>query len=529
MHRRSFIKLIGLILSIFNVRIFGYDGSNTEKISFKHGVASGDPTKNKIILWTKITKSTKKTINVNWQVSDNKNFSNLINSGSAKSYSYNDFSVKVDAKIPNKYCGSEIYYRFYVNTSFSVTGTTKTLPKKDPNNFNMAICSCSNYPGGFFNAYKEIANDNNIDMVLHLGDYLYEYDKDGYASEDSKSMNRVVEPEHEIVTLDDYRKRHALYKTDEDLQLLHSKKAMVAVWDDHEFTNDSWKYGAENHSVDEGSFSLRKANAVKAYYEWMPIRESKAKLKIWRKFEIGTLFQLFMLDTRSIYRDKQLDLDNYINDDKFEVSRFKKDLLKKRDLVGKEQFQWLNENVDNKFKWSIIGQQVLVAPTVLPEIFLKIDKSKIPEYLHKYFKIAGMNIPYNTDSWDGYPKEREKLYKILSKSQSNVVLTGDTHNSWISNLYNQNNEFIAVEIATPAISSPNTVDTFGSITKDIDDDFVKNNKHLKWANGLNKGYVKLTITRDNIKAKFLYVSTVKSKDYYLIDKNQFIVQHKRPI
>ena len=236
-----------------------------------------------------------------------------------------------------------------------------------------------------------------------------------------------------------------------------------------------------------------------------------------------------MLDTRSIYRDKQLNLDNYINKDKFDVSRFKKDLFKKRNLVGKEQFKWLNENLDNNFKWSIIGQQVLVAPTVLPEIFSKIDKSKIPEYLHKYIKIAGMNIPYNTDSWDGYPNEREKLYKVLSKSQSNVVLTGDTHNSWISNLYNKYNEFIAVEIATPAISSPNTVDTFGSITKDIDSDFVKSNKHLKWTNGSNKGFVKLTITSDNIEAKFLYVSTVKSKDYYLIDNNQFVVRHNQPL
>jgi alkaline phosphatase D len=261
----------------------------------------------------------------------------------------------------------------------------------------------------------------------------------------------------------------------------------------------------------------------------MPIRESKSKLKIWRKFEIGSLFQLFMLDTRSIYRDKQLNLDNYINKDKFDVSRFKKDLFKKRNLVGKEQFKWLNENLDNNFKWSIIGQQVLVAPTVLPEIFSKIDKSKIPEYLHKYIKIAGMNIPYNTDSWDGYPNEREKLYKVLSKSQSNVVLTGDTHNSWISNLYNKYNEFIAVEIATPAISSPNTVDTFGSITKDIDSDFVKSNKHLKWTNGSNKGFVKLTITSDNIEAKFLYVSTVKSKDYYLIDNNQFVLKHNQPL
>ena len=529
MHRRSFIKLMGLILSIINIRIFGYNTNNSEIISFEHGVASGDPTKNKIILWTKITKTSKNTINVNWQISDNKNFSNLINLGTAKSYSYNDFSVKVDAKIPDKYCGNEIYYRFYVDNIFSITGTTKTLPKNDPSNFNIAICSCSNYPGGFFNAYKEIANDNNIDLVLHLGDYLYEYEKDGYATEDSKRMNRVVEPQHEIVTLDDYRKRHAQYKRDEDLQLLHSKKAMVAVWDDHEFTNDSWKYGAENHSYDEGLFSTRKANAVKAYYEWMPIRESKSKLKIWRKFEIGSLFQLFMLDTRSIYRDEQLNLDNYINKDKFDVSRFKKDLFKKRDLVGQEQFKWLDENLDNNFKWSIIGQQVLVAPTVLPEIFSKIDKSKIPEYLHKYIKIAGMNIPYNTDSWDGYPNEREKLYKVLSKSQSNVVLTGDTHNSWISNLYNKYNKFIAVEIATPAISSPNTVDTFGSITKDIDSDFVKSNKHLKWTNGSNKGFVKLTITRDNIEAKFLYVSTVKSKDYYLIDNNQFEVRHNQPL
>ena len=479
MHRRSFIKLMGLILSIFNIRIFGYNTSNSEIISFEHGVASGDPTKNKIILWTKITKTSKNTINVNWQISDNKNFSNLINLGTAKSYSYNDFSVKVDAKIPDKYCGNEIYYRFYVDNIFSITGTTKTLPKNDPSNFNIAICSCSNYPGGFFNAYKEIANDNNIDLVLHLGDYLYEYEKDGYATEDSKRMNRVVEPQHEIVTLDDYRKRHALYKKDEDLQLLHSSKAMVAVWDDHEFTNDSWKYGAENHSYDEGLFSTRKANAVKAYYEWMPIRESKSKLKIWRKFEIGSLFQLFMLDTRSIYRDEQLNLDNYINKDKFDVSRFKKDLFKKRDLVGQEQFKWLDENLDNNFNWSIIGQQVLVAPTVLPEIFSKLDKKYFPEYIHKYLKLGGLEIPFNTDSWDGYPNERDKLFEILSKSQSNIILTGDTHNSWLSNLFN-NKQFIGVEIATPSISSPNTIDTFGLITDDIDNGFVESNKNLKY-------------------------------------------------
>ena len=153
MNRRSFIKIIGLTISIFNIRVFGYSTNNNEKISFNHGVASGDPTSNKIILWTKITKASNKSINVSWHVSDKKNFLNIINSGTIKSYSYNDFSVKVDAKIPNEYCGNEIYYRFFVNNTFSIIGTTKTLPINDPSKFNIAICSCSNYPAGNWNNY----------------------------------------------------------------------------------------------------------------------------------------------------------------------------------------------------------------------------------------------------------------------------------------------------------------------------------------------------------------------------------------
>ena len=173
---------------------------------------------------------------------------------------------------------------------------------------------------------------------------------------------------------------------------------MIAVWDDHEFTNDSWKEGAENHSQNEGSFKKRKANALKAYYEWMPIREPKNKLKIWRKFEIGTLFQLFMLDTRSIYREKQINLDDYFINNSFDADQYKTDLNKQRVLVGNEQFKWLDNAVDSKFNWTIIGQQVLVSEVVLPSIFSKIDKSNIPSFIHKYLNIGGLNIPYNTDA-----------------------------------------------------------------------------------------------------------------------------------
>jgi alkaline phosphatase D len=357
---------------------------------------------------------------------------------------------------------------------------------------------------------------------------LYEYGAGGYATKDAASLNRQVDPINEIISLEDYRKRHALYKTDDDLQLLHASKPMIAVWDDHEFTNDSWKNGAENHTYDEGYFATRKANAIKAYYEWMPIRETDSKLKIWRKFEIGSLFQLFMLDTRSIYRDKQLNMETYFTQDGFNKIKYKKDLLKNRNLVGKEQFNWLDKNISSKFNWSIIGQQVLISPTVLPEIFSKLDKKSLPKYIHKYLKLGGLEIPFNTDSWDGYPKERDKLFEILSKSQSNIILTGDTHNSWLSNLFN-NNKFLGVEIATPSISSPNTIDTFGTITDDIDSNFINSNKNLKYTNGSGKGFVQLTIHSSHIDTKFVYVSTIKSKDYKVIDNNTFTISHNKPL
>ena len=527
MERRSFIKFLGF-LSIFNTKLFSQNNNN-EEVSFNHGVASGDPTQSNIIIWTKITKNTSLKIDVDWQISNKKDFSNVISNGKTKSHSYNNFTVKIDAKIPLKYNAESIYYRFFVNNNFSPVGKTKTLPISNPDKFNLAFCSCSNYPAGFFNAYREIALDDNIDLVLHLGDYLYEYGADGYATEDAKKLNRVVDPISEIVSLDDYRRRHALYKSDIDLQLLHSQKPMIPVWDDHEFANDSWKNGAENHSYDEGYFATRKANALKAYYEWMPIRESNSKLKIWRKFEIGTLFQLFMLDTRSIYRDKQLNLDNYFKNSTFNKKQYIKDLQKKRNLVGTEQFKWLNKNINKNFKWSVIGQQILLSPTVLPKIFSKLDKNLFPNFLHKYLKIGGMDIPYNTDSWDGYPRERNKLLKILSKSQSSIVLTGDTHNSWISNLYNDMHNFVGVEIAAPSITSPNSVDIFRSKTVDIDKDFIKYNKNLKWTNGSGKGFVKLTIESNQIEVKFIYVNTVKSRDYKLSDTHSFTIKHNKPI
>ena len=321
MNRRSFLKGLLFISSIFTFKL---KASRKNNVSFNYGVASGDPTNTNIILWTKVSPTFNKDVIIRWQLSADKNFKNIINSGYVLAKYSNDFTVKVDANVPNPFRGNKVFYRFLFNDTFSDTGITNTLPDNNPDKYNIAFCSCSNHPAGYFNAYREMAKNEDIDLVLHLGDYIYEYDKDGYATEDSKRFNRVVDPKHEIVSLNDYRRRHAQYKSDLDLQALHKSKPMIAVWDDHEFTNDSWKYGAENHQNGEGFFQSRKANAIKAYLEWMPIRENKSKLKIWRKFEVGNLFQLLMLDTRSIYRDKQLNIEDYFDDNSINKSKYKK-------------------------------------------------------------------------------------------------------------------------------------------------------------------------------------------------------------
>ena len=190
-----------------------------------------------------------------------------------------------------------------------------------------------------------------------------------------------------------------------------------------------------------------------------------------------------------------------------------KDINKSRKLLGKEQLNWIRTKVDSSFKWSIFGQQILIGPKYLPTIFKTVDKENFPKFLHKYLSLAGTEIPYNTDQWDGYPKEREKFYKTISNSQSSLILAGDSHNSWLSNLFDKNNKFVGVEIGAPSITSPNFVDTFGDFTEALDKSFIDSNKDLIWTNGRNKGYVELNIFSEYVDVKFNFVSSVKSKNY----------------
>ena len=328
-NRRAFLRLsaLGVTAAVVSVGVTGcFSGSDDEnevilspiKGAFSHGVASGDPLSKQVILWTRFVPEQAQAVEVRWQVALDAAFSQVVTDGRASVSAQSDYTLKVDAAglQPN----TRYYYRFRVGEILSQVGITKTLPINNVNQVKLAVFSCANYPAGFFHAYAEAAKRNDLDAVLHLGDYIYEYgrtdvNKEGvtepaYASRDAKDLGRQVEPAHEILSLADYRTRYAQYRSDPDLRALHAKSAFICVWDDHEIANDTWKDGAENHNpATEGSFAARKQAAIQAYAEWMPIRPVivNGMLELARSFQWGDLLSLSMLDTRVIARSEPLD------------------------------------------------------------------------------------------------------------------------------------------------------------------------------------------------------------------------------
>ena len=312
--------------------------------SFNHGVASGDPLADSVILWTRAEPQDGViTVSLAWEVASDPAFNHIIRSGLLNTDASKDFTVKLDLKELTP--GSHYFYRFISGNNVSPVGKTKTLPTDDVTQVKFAVFSCANYPAGYFNVYQEAAKTADLDVVLHLGDYLYEYPMGGYGTENAEKIGRALAKDNdtELLTLTDYRKRYGLYRTDKGLQALHGAAPFIVVWDDHEITNDTWHSGAENHNQGEGDFFQRRAAAIQAYYEWLPIRppQGEDNPHIYRSFDFGKLISLHMLDTRVIARDKQLEYADFRNtvNGQFDGQGFTAALSDKdRTLLGKEQF-----------------------------------------------------------------------------------------------------------------------------------------------------------------------------------------------
>lgn len=306
------MRIPGTVLALAFSLTFALAGCDQiPDVDFRHGVASGDPVQDAVIIWTRVTPGPDideaTAIPVHWTMGRDPALSDIVGEGEIQATLEHDYTVKVD--VGGLAPGTQYYYRFMVGEQGSTLGHTNTLPANGVARSRLAVVSCANYPAGYFNVYREVAKRDDIDAVIHLGDYIYEYGVDGYGGEQGKKLGRIVEPAHEILSLADYRTRHGQYRSDPDLQVLTSRHPIIAVWDDHETANNSFKDGAENHNEGEGDWAARKAAAVRAYYEWLPIRmtDKQTPAVTYRSFRLGGLASLIMLDTRIAGRMRQID------------------------------------------------------------------------------------------------------------------------------------------------------------------------------------------------------------------------------
>ncbi|AZP28384.1 MULTISPECIES: alkaline phosphatase D family protein [Acinetobacter] len=525
------------------------EGSETQA-DFLHGVASGDPLQDKVILWTRLTPvDLNARLRVTWEIATDDQFKQNLKTGTVQTNKTDDFTVKVDAT--GLQAGMTYYYRFRFGSKVSPVGQTKTLPVTT-NKVSFAVCSCSNYPAGYFYVYREMAKQN-VDVVIHLGDYIYEYGADGYATEDAAKLGRTLPSDNnkEIIKLDDYRKRYALYRQDKDLQAVHQRHPFIVIWDDHELANDTWREGAENHQSNEGPFLERKLAALQAYFEWMPIRpvSSTDHLNIYRQFNFGSLVQLTMLDTRIIARDKQLEYKDYMIASGLDAQKFQADLTDpKRTLMGYTQRDWLVDKLQQSTAtWNVVGQQVLMSKMWIPAellaslgqitsggtssdtlakmtaqitelvtLKLRLEQGDPTLTVQEKARVTTL-VPYNLDAWDGYYAEREFLYdKLAEFNKKIIVLAGDTHNAWTSYLYSQKGEYIGVELATSSVSSPG-LEKYLSIPltqlQQFEFAFTTLIDELAFCNLNQRGYLMVTLDDKQVLSDWIFVDSIKNAEY----------------
>jgi alkaline phosphatase D len=463
-----------------------------ESSPFVHGVASGDPLPDAVVIWTRVsTHDATRPVDVDWIVATDMRLEQIVASGVATTDVSVDYTVKVD--VTGLEPGATYYYRFSALGFDSTLGRTRTARQGAIDRLRFALASCSNYPYGFFNAYAAIARRADLDAVLHLGDYLYEYGEGEYGT--GSPIGRAPQPATEILTLADYRTRHAQYKTDPDLQEAHRQHPFIAVWDDHETANDAWRDGAENHTPElEGDFAARKAAAIQAYFEWMPIRGlMNAAGRVYRTFQFGMLADLIMLDTRLVGRDQQVA-------DACDTASIADP---ERQLLGVEQESWfLGELVASQARgarWRLVGQQVMMGQLVnvlTPEACI-----------------------FGTDQWDGYAAARARVLGALSENAIDnvVVLTGDIHSSWGNDITGDPFDpasydgttgagSLAVEIVAPSVTSPGIEDPQQAAA--FANAISMTHPHVKYVNLNRHGYALLDVTPERVQAEWYHVDTI---------------------
>jgi alkaline phosphatase D len=518
---------------------------NPDWAPFYHGVASGDPLEDRVIIWTRYTpeEMNNEPVDVDWFVATDVEMQNIVQSGTFTTDADRDYTVKVD--VTGLTSGTTYYYAFEVDNQFSLIGKTKTTPTADESDhLRFGVVSCSNFQAGYFNAYKRLAERTDLDAIIHLGDYIYEY-ANGIYGDSALFTDRLVEPNAEIISLEDYRTRYSTYRLDTALARAHQQHPFIAVWDDHESANDSYTDGAENHTeATEGSWEDRKAVSRQAYFEWMPIRENEDE-SIYRKLSYGNLADLFMLDTRLEGREQQI---NDVNDPALY------DL--ERTLLGDAQKTWLFFNLDqSEAKWKVIGQQVIFSE-------FNVGWAAVLDPSTSYDGFESLFL----DIWDGYPAERAQVIAMIGNNDIDnvVILTGDFHSTFAFDVtqepvglsfqdipgvgtlpfYTNTDTYnpetgegsVAVEFAVPSVTSANFDENLDLATATIFQDQINTpivpfpgfdlgnpNPHLKYTDLIQHGYYILDLTEEKAQADWFFTEIGEVVEEETFANGQFTI------
>jgi phosphodiesterase/alkaline phosphatase D-like protein len=510
------LRVLPLLFCLFARLGFAQNPYDPALKPFYHGVASGDPMADRVIIWTRVTPETEGTVAVAWKVATDAAMSQVVRTGVFTTDAARDYTVKVDVTGLQPY--TTYYYSFNALGRNSLVGRTKTTPEGDASRLRFAVVSCNNYEGGYFSAFGRIADRNDLDAVIHLGDYIYEYGPGDYGT---LSAERPVQPKNEIQSLRDYRQRYAWYRLDPDLRRSHQQHPFITVWDDHESANDAYKDGAENHQPEtEGPWQTRKEISRRVYDEWMPIRGDASP--IYRVKPYGNLVDLIMIDTRIAGRDQQI---NDVTNPALYAPN--------RTILGQTQREWLFERLrTSKAKWKIIGNQVIFSE-------FNVGWAASPQ-LGTAQQLESVFL----DIWDGYPAERQRIIDFIAENKIDnvVILTGDFHSSFAFDVAARPSAFspggpptydpktgkgsVAVEFATPSISSANFDENVNpqqsaafefQINKPLPPQAgpfagVNPNPHMKYVDLDRHGYFLLDVTAEKAQADWYFVETILKPD-----------------
>ncbi|GFE85987.1 alkaline phosphatase D family protein [Steroidobacter agaridevorans] len=504
---------------------------------FTHSVASGEPGSDSMLLWTRYVPSNGvDDVRLDAEVAPDSDFTRVVSGGSVRIGAFRDWTAKltVDGLRP----GTRYWYRFIApDGSKSPVGRTKTLPVGNIDRFRLGVFSCSSLPLGWFNAYGHAAARDDLDLWLHVGDYIYEYALAAYKDKDLVSGRDVMPAhEHEMINLADYRLRLACYRADPDLQKLHQVAPMVALWDDHDSTNDSWEGGAQNHQAkSEGDWSLRRAASIQAYREWLPVSEEP-----WKAYRIGSLATLYRTESRLFARTRpaypELAEAHEASDPDAALRAFRDGAWRDptATMLGSTQELWLAQELKRNAAashWQMVGMATIMGRTLMPDSapgWLRPDAGEnVANKFKKDVRGSKLGLPMWMDRWDGYPAARSRLLRAAQQADADLVmLSGDSHNAWAYSLA-EDGQPAGIEFAGHSVTSPGIEGQLGVDPRDVVRAFVATNPELVWADTSQRGYMMIDVTPQRVTGEWLFMKTIKSRSTALAGSHRMSAERGR--